>query len=204
MYLLIFTNFNYFAAWKISWQAIKYCFDDLDNLFKSPYPIENVWNLVKEHFNITKQVEILDSFYQNFDKATVASLCKKVSVLAREGDKLSEWIFEKAGEDLAKNIAAVYPKASTELTQTSGGLHVLCVGSVWLSWDLLMTGFTSWLKHNTNIEKLSLLRLTTDLGVGAAYLASDKLNLPLLRDYSKNYNVFFRYDKNKCSSNGCS
>lgn len=194
----------YFSAWKISWQAIKYCFDDLDNLSKSPYPIEKVWSAVKQYFKITKQVEILDSFYQNFDKARVSSFCKELSQLAKTGDGLSQWVFEKAGEDLAKHIAAVYPKAAPELTQAEDGLQILCVGSVWLSWDLLMTGFTSWIKQNTTIEKLSLLRLTTDLGVGAAYLASDKLSLPLKRDYSKNYNVLFRYDKNKCNLNGCS
>lgn len=134
----------------------------------------------------------------------MASLCKKLSKLARDGDKLAESIFRKAGEDIAKSIAAVYPKASPELIQDEDGLHVLCVGSVWLSWDLLMPGFISWMKKNTNIEKLALLRLTTDLGVGAAYLVSDKLNLPLKRDYSKNYNVLFRFNKNKCSANGCS
>lgn len=159
---------------------------------------------MQEHFEINKQVDILDSFYQKFDKARLSSVCEKLSCLARDGDKLSESIFRNAGQDLARNIAAVYPKASPELIRSEGGLHVLCVGSVWLSWDILMSGFISWLKENTNIEQLSLLRLTTVMGVGAAYLASDKLKLPLQRDYSKNYKVLFNYDKCKCNVNGCS
>lgn len=201
------SNLLYFCvlpAWNISLQAVKYCFDDLDNFSKAPFPIEKVWKLVQQHFNITKQVDILESFYQKFEKARISSLCKELSLLASHGDKLAESIFQKAGEDIARSIAAVYPKAAKELIQEEDGLHILCVGSVWLSWDLLMPGFISWIRKNTNIEKLALLRLTTEMGVGAAYLASDRLNLPLHRDYSKNYNVFFKYNRNQCRKNGCS
>lgn len=106
---------------------------------------------------------------------------------------------------MARGIAAVYPKASKELTDCEGGLHVLCVGSVWLSFDLLLPGFISWLEESTNIDKLSLLKLHTEMGVGAAYLASDKLDLPLQRDYAKNYTVFYRYKRGESKNvNGCS
>lgn len=196
--------FYFITAYHISWQAVKYCFDEIDNFSKAPYPIDNVWALVKQHFKITKQAEILDSFYQKFDKARIASLCKELSNLARKNDKLAEAIFYRAGQDLARSLAAVYPKASPDLTKIDGGLRILCVGSVWLSWDLLMPGFVSWIKQKTEIENLSLVKLITDLGVGAAYLASNKMHLPLQRDYSKNYNVFFMYNKKQSNTNGCS
>ncbi|CAH1156059.1 unnamed protein product [Phaedon cochleariae] len=192
------------SAWKISHRAVKYCFDDLDNFEKPPYPSERVWALVKSHFHISTQADILASFYQNFDKAHIAHLAKGLSELAKEGDALAKEIFREAGSDLARGISAVASKAANELIQQEGGLHVLCVGSVWLSWELLRPGFISWLRDNTDIQQLSLMRLETEMGVGATYLASDRLGLPLERDYSKNYRVFFKYQRGACSANGTS
>lgn len=184
-----------FAAFKISHRAVKYCFDDLDNFEKAPFPIDRVWHLVKEHFKIKTQADILDSFYKDFEKAHVASLCKKLGELARDGDELALCIFSEAGTHLARNINAVVPKVAPELINKEGGIHVLCVGSVWLSWDLLRSGFVNWIENNTKIEEMSLMRLKTEMGVGAALLASDRLNLPLDRDYSKNYTIFYSYKR---------
>ncbi|KAJ8928750.1 hypothetical protein NQ314_018603 [Rhamnusium bicolor] len=187
--------------WNISHRAVKYCFDDLDNFENPPFPTDRVWNLVKEHFKINTQADILDSFYQNFDKAFIASLCKKLAVLARDGDELSQSIFKEAGTHLARSICAVYSKASPELTEREGGIHILCVGSVWLSWDLLMSGFINWLDNNTIVEKMSLMRLKTEMGVGAALMAADRLNLHLERDYFRNYTVFYQYRRGVSSTN---
>ncbi|CAG9770878.1 unnamed protein product [Ceutorhynchus assimilis] len=185
------------SAWDIARKAIKYCFDDLDNFEPAPYSIDNLWNLVQKFFNIKQQTGILDYIYKDFDKSRIALMCKSVADLAREGDALSSHIFQQAGRDLAKSIAAVAGKASKELTNRDGGLHVICVGSVWLSWDLLQCGFTSFLQKNTSMKKLTLLRLKTEMGVGAAYMAADRLNLKLERDYSKNYQVFSVYNRAK-------
>lgn len=193
------------SAWYISLNAVKYCFDNIDNFQQPPYSSEKVWSLVKNFFQIQNQADILDSFYKNFDKSRISLMCKSLAILAREGDKLSQHIFQQAGSDLAKSIAAVAPKAAPELMNQSGGLHVVCVGSVWLSWDLLQCGFISWLQQNSRIEKLSLMRLKTEMGVGAALMASDRLNLRLDRDYSKNYDVFYLYSRGKdkiCNGNG--
>lgn len=118
--------------------------------------------------------------------------------MAQEGDSLAQKIFDEAGRDIARNICAVVPKAAKELKEREGGIHILCVGSVWLSWELLSDGFVKYLRENSDFDKLSLMRGTTDMGVGAAYMASDRLNLPLVRDYSKNYKVFYRFDRCKC------
>ncbi|KAJ8947386.1 hypothetical protein NQ318_017749 [Aromia moschata] len=188
-------------AWRIAHRAIKCCFDDLDGFEKPPFPIDRVWSLVKEHFKIKTQADILDSFYKNFDKAYIASLCKKLVQLAREDDELSQSIFTEAGTYLARNISAVVVKAAPELTDRDGGIHILCVGSVWLSWDLLRSGFIKWMENNTSIDKMSLMKLNTEMGVGAALMASDRLHLPLERDYSKNYTVFYRYKRGVCCAN---
>ncbi|XP_066261437.1 N-acetyl-D-glucosamine kinase [Euwallacea similis] len=182
------------SAWNISWMAVKYCFDALDNFEQPPFPMEQVWDLIKDFFAIQTQADILDSFYANFDKSHIALLCKNLADLARNrDDKLAKYIFERAGTDLAKSIAAVTKKASEELINKPGGLHVICVGSVWLSWDLLQKGFVGYLHNETTIEELTLLRLKTEMGVGAAFMAADRLNLKLDRDYSKNYDVFAVY-----------
>nr|XP_023029015.1 N-acetyl-D-glucosamine kinase isoform X1 [Leptinotarsa decemlineata] len=187
------------SAWHMSYRAVKYCFDDIDNFEKAPYPIDRVWELVKSHFKIEKQADILDSFYNKFDKSFIASMTKSLSELARDGDKLSQEIFREAGTHLAKSISAVVPKASPELTQQEGGIHVICVGSVWLSWDLLKLGFIDCLRKNRSVTKMTLVRLKTEMGVGAAFMAADKLNLPLARDYSKNYKAFFIYVNASCN-----
>ncbi|XP_030747540.1 N-acetyl-D-glucosamine kinase [Sitophilus oryzae] len=190
------------SAWNIAYLGIKYCFDDLDNFHKAPHPIDKVWTLIKRHFNIRDQFGMLDIVYRNFDKSRIALLCKYLAELATEGDPLANNIFNTAGTDLARSIAAVADKAAPELMNKKGGLNVVCVGSVWLSWDLLKDGFVTYLNENSNIERLSLLRLKTEMGVGAALMASDKLKLRLDRDYSKNYTIFYSYSKrSECNCN---
>lgn len=165
----------------------------MDGFNPAPHSIECVWNTVKEHFNVKTKEELLEHFYTKFDKAFIASLCKKIATCANEGDKLSQLFFEESGRHLAKFLAAVISKASEELTNREGGIHILCVGSVWLSWNLIKPSFVSYLLENTKIEDMTLMRLTTTLAVGAAYMAADKLNINLKRDYSKNYNILFRF-----------
>lgn len=182
----------------MSFRAVKYCFDDLDDLEKPPYPTDEIWAAVKAHFHVESQAAILSHFYQNFDKARIASLCKDLSRLAQKGDKLSKHIFEEAGVYLAKSVAAVVRKAHAEIVER--GIPVLCVGSVWLSWELLKPGFVTWLQKNTELKEISLLKSKITMAVGAAYMAADKAGLDISRDYSKNYSVFFKYDRQTAAS----
>ncbi|XP_019865263.1 N-acetyl-D-glucosamine kinase [Aethina tumida] len=183
------------SAWKIVQRAIKYCFDDLDNFAKSPHPIDRTWREIQEYFKIKTQADLLGTFYGSFDKAFISKLCKQLSEVANEGDSLARHIFEEAGTDLAKSISSVICKASPELTEKEDGIQINCVGSVWLSWRLLKKGFIEYLNTNSDVQKLSLIKLTTSSSVGAALMASDKLDIPVARDYSKNYEVFFKYTK---------
>lgn len=193
--LLTPLNAMTFSAWKIAFRSIKYCFDDLDHFEEPPYPTDAVWEIVKDHFGIQSQPDLLDHFYSRFDKAKIASLCKKIADLANKGDKFSKYIFEEAGAHLAKSIATVVRKASSELVEKEGGVHVVCVGSVWLSWELLKPGFVTWIRKNTEIRMISLLRLTKTTAVGACYMAADKAGLQIRKDYSDNYTVLYKYDK---------
>lgn len=151
--------------------------------------------MLKSYFKIEHIQDFLNIYYADFDKAKIAGVCKDLAALATSGDKLCQMVFEEAGSDLARAIAAVAPKASNELKTCQGGVHVLCVGSVWLGWDLLKPGFISYLEKNSDISEISLLRASTSLALGAAYMAADKHNVTIKRDYTKNYNVFFKYTK---------
>ncbi|KAK9717822.1 BadF/BadG/BcrA/BcrD ATPase family [Popillia japonica] len=168
------------SAYKIALRAVKACFDDLDGFSPAPHPIQRVWSTVQEHFNVDCKESILQHFYTKFDKPFIASIAKKLANCANDGDKLSQLFFHEAGTDLAQALSAVIPKASPELTNREGGIHILCVGSVWLSWALLKPGFISYLMDNTNIEDMTLMRMTATMAIGAAYMAADKFRR---RDY---------------------
>lgn len=181
---------------------MKACFNAQDDFKTPPYPIDDVWELVKQHFQVQDITALLQPFYSNFDKAFIASLCKSLAGLAHKGDKLARSFFEEAGRDLARALAAVIKKASPKLTDRHGGIHILCVGSVWLSWDLLQFGFVDYIEKEANIKQLSLMKLTTPMSVGAAYMAADKCKLPLQRDYERNYTVFYKYKRGGCCVTG--
>lgn len=183
------------SAWSISHKAIKCCFDELDSFAESPHSTEKVWKVIKEHFDIESQMDLLPHFYTNFDKPFIASLCKKLSSIANEGDELSKFIFKQSGENLARALAAVIVKASPDLYNAKGALQALCVGSVWLSWNLLKDGFVSWMDNHTNIKQLSLVKVTATMAIGPAYMVADELNIDLPRNYKNNYEEFYTYTK---------
>ena len=61
-------------------------------------------------------------------------------IAATEGDKLCQSLFVEAGKVLAQHVIAVEPKISQSLLEGAGGLHVVCVGSVWKSWESMKPG----------------------------------------------------------------
>lgn len=61
----------------------------------------------------------------------------KLAKLAKHGDALSQHLFAEAGSTLAAHIAALAHKS------TAARLRVVCVGSVWNSWDALKPGVLS-------------------------------------------------------------
>lgn len=56
-------------------------------------------------------IDILKYAYQDFDKLVFASVCKKMSELANNGDALAKHLFFLNGRDLARHINAVLPFA---------------------------------------------------------------------------------------------
>lgn len=190
------------AAYWIAWRAVKTIFDHKDNFEKCPYDIANVWELIKSHFNIQHRRDLLEHCYAKFDKSFYARLCQKLAVAAHDGDELSLSIFTDAGRQLARSIAALLPRVDQELIK-EGFLSIVCVGSVWLSFDLLKEGFLKELSRHSICYELRFKKLKESMAIGACYLAADSIKFDLSRDYSKNYEVFFSYHESDNENGVC-
>lgn len=188
------------AFW-IAHRAVKTVFDHEDKLHMSPYDTSAVWEQMKKHFNIETRYDLLDHCYAKFDKAFFASLCEKLSHLATKGDALCLHLFEDAGRYLAKATAALTPNVSEKLL-VNGDLNIVCVGSVWKSWDLLKDGFIKEIAKSSNKFGLNLITLTQAMAIGAVYLGADSIKFDLPRDYSHNYDIFQHFAPNDAKING--
>lgn len=180
------------SAWWISNRAVKYVFDDMDNFIRSPYPTERVWRLIQEHFNIETQEDLLQHCYSRFHKAFFAGLCKKLAELAKDGDKLAALVFSEGGSVMARHVLAITDKVDKALL-VCDTLDIVCVGSVFLSWDLLCKSFIKELDTADLPFALRLLRITKTMAYGAAYMAADHLKFNMPRNYQDNYKVFHHY-----------
>ncbi|XP_030369506.1 N-acetyl-D-glucosamine kinase [Scaptodrosophila lebanonensis] len=195
------------SAWFISYRAIKVVFDDMDNFEKSPVPTDKTWALIKEHFNIDTRYDMLPHCYAKFDKPFFANLCQKLAENAEKGDLLALSLFREAGAHLARMIKALLPNVHKSLVGKSGDLSVVCVGSVWSSWNLLKEAFITELQKIKLEYNLKLVRITKSSAYGACYLGADNANYALPRNYADNFTVLYTYDgrrsSNTAGENGC-
>ena len=53
---------------------------------------------------------------------------------------------------LGKHILALSGYIGKDLREGEGGLNIVCVGSVWKSWDLLKDGFLEGMKDQEGIS----------------------------------------------------
>ncbi|KFM64276.1 N-acetyl-D-glucosamine kinase, partial [Stegodyphus mimosarum] len=156
------------AMW-ISLKAVKTVFDSEDNLVLCPYDISKVKELMLQHFKVNDKFGILEHCYANFNKTSFAGLCAKLAEAARtEKDPLCCHIFYEAGKVLGAMVVALKPKVHKELLESDNGLPIVCVGSVFKSWDLLEKGFIDGIKNHYN--KCTLMTLNCSAAIGAAYL----------------------------------
>lgn len=185
------------GAWWISYKAIKAVFDHEDNLEICPYDTTVAWDLIKSHFNVEHRRDFLEHCYASFQKSFYARLCQKMSVAASNGDELCQRIFVDAGRQLARMVSALLPRVDQSLIET-GHLSIICVGSVWQSWELLKPGFVKELTQRDIPYELRLLQLkpNVSMAIGACFMAADSIDFPMPRDYSQNYEIFFNYAGN--------
>jgi len=184
------------GAWWIAHKACKVYFDHVDNLNNAPADINVVQELIFSHFNIQDRFGILSHCYDNFSKADFAALSKKIAEAAISGDALCIWLFREGGRMLGKHIRALSNNVSPELKGAEGGLNIVCVGSVWKSWELLKAGFLEGIKDERgqpSIRELTMVKLTVGMATGATYLGAKAAGQYMPRNFQNNVEKFFHY-----------
>ncbi|XP_060239438.1 N-acetyl-D-glucosamine kinase isoform X4 [Meriones unguiculatus] len=190
------------AAWKAYWishQAVKIVFDSMDNLEAAPHDIGYVKQAMFNYFQVPDRLGILTHLYRDFDKSKFAGFCRKIAEGAQQGDPLCQHIFRKAGEMLGRHIVAVLPKIDPVLFQGKLGLPILCVGSVWKSWELLKEGFLLALTQGRDLQaqnafsSFTLMKLRHSSALGGASLGARHAGHHLPMDYSTNAIAFYSY-----------
>ena len=175
------------SGYWIAQQAIKTVFDAEDHMEEPEHDVSWLKQRVYEYFNMKAPNDILPFFYETFDKQHIAGLCQTLAEKGA-GDPLCRSLFFTAGQVLAKHIRAIAPHISHEMLSVPGGLHVVCEGSVWKSWDLLREGFLSTLcpprQKAVPFKEFRLVRLTQPAAIGAALLGAKKVGDKLPVDYS--------------------
>ncbi|XP_046557217.1 N-acetyl-D-glucosamine kinase-like [Haliotis rubra] len=183
------------SAYWISHKALKMYFDKEDNLVECPYDTTAVKDIMCSYFEIKDRPELLNFLYAKFEKAKIAGMCKELAKCAVDTkDPLCLHIFEEAGKLLARHILALGPKMDKKILEGDGGLHVVCVGSVWKSWSLLEPGFVAVMSEGgpkLGIPEVTLMELLVSGAVGAASLGARDVNFDLPMDYKANAKIFF-------------
>ncbi|XP_066586746.1 N-acetyl-D-glucosamine kinase isoform X2 [Prorops nasuta] len=183
------------GGWWIARLAIKTVFDDIDGLVRAPYPVTYVWPAMRSYFGVQDLRGMLPYLYTNFDKSHVAAFTKEIVAGCEKRDPLCLHIFGEAGKTLAKHVLALSKKADSELREQSGGLRVICVGSIFQSWTFLKKGFTEEIHKNGFLAYLTLMKLSKPAAVGGCYIAAEKSDISFVKPYKDNAETFYQYNK---------
>uniref|UniRef100_UPI00398F7E53 N-acetyl-D-glucosamine kinase isoform X2 n=2 Tax=Pristiophorus japonicus TaxID=55135 RepID=UPI00398F7E53 len=185
------------SAYWISQLAIKTVFDATDNFKLAPYSISLVEEAMYKYFQISNRMGLLTHLYRTFEKSNIAGFCRKLAECAVAGDALCCYIFRRAGRELAQHIVALLPKADKMLFEGDLGLSIVCVGSVWDSWDLLKDGFLEVLNKvmqkpvGKDLSKFTLMKLKHTSAVGAASLGARHVGYHLPMQYAHHVDIFY-------------
>ncbi|KAK7484940.1 hypothetical protein BaRGS_00023860 [Batillaria attramentaria] len=183
------------SGYWIAQRALKIYFDHEDNLIPSAHDVTFVKKAMQEYFGIEERAGLLPFLYSKFEKSKIAGFCKILADAAiKQGEPLCCAVFSDAGKVLAEHILAVAPKMDKKLLSQDGGLHVVCVGSVFKSWQVLRPGFEAAMKArgpSVGISNITLLTLQTSAAIGATALGARAANVKLPLDYAANVQTFY-------------
>ena len=191
------------AHW-IVLKSLKMIYEDMDGFTQSLYSTDYLKQAMFDYFQMKDKYCILPHLYpkdgKTIDKQMIAKFCMEgILKGAVNGDLLCLHLFKLAGVQLGKHIKALIPKMDLELLNSEGGLKVVCVGSVWKSWDYLKVGFLAGLTPVTDEEKklkeitLVKLRPEAKASQGACLWAAVKAGFSFPMDYSKMSYSFFNH-----------
>ncbi|XP_011309756.1 N-acetyl-D-glucosamine kinase [Fopius arisanus] len=185
------------GAFWIAHKAAKYVFDDLDGLQKAPHPISFVWPAMRAFFHVPNRKAMLPHLYSNFNKSKFALFTKELAThLKTSDDPLCLSLFTSAGQNLAKHVNALAPNAHNDLKFGGGGIKVICVGSVWKSWEYMKKGFHDEIQEAKLVDELTLTKLTVPSAIGACYAAAEKIKCDTLEKlYDQHTEAFFHYKR---------
>jgi len=185
------------SAWWIALTAVKLYMDHLDNFNSAPHDINVVQEIIFNHFEIKDRFGILPHTYDEFSKAKYAGLTKKLAEGANRGDAMCRWLFRAAGRGLSQHIVALSGTVSTQLIKAEGGLRIVCVGSVWNSWNLLKPGFLEGMQprndRDVEIAEYTMVQLNVGMATGAAYLGAKEAGWRLPRNFQNNVIKFYHH-----------
>ncbi|XP_028403273.1 N-acetyl-D-glucosamine kinase-like [Dendronephthya gigantea] len=194
------------SGYWISHMAMKTVYDDADGMVQSPHDVQFVKDEMYNYFNLEKPFDILEPLYRNFDKGKVAHFTTTLAKGAIEkGDPLCRYLFKEAGVRLGHHVNALETKVDEQLAKSEDGLKVMCVGSVFKSWEILEAGFVEGLKRGHDrrpppYKSLVLLRPKVQSSIGAAILGAKAIGERFPVDYSKNTESFFTFTPECCNN----
>ena len=192
------------ASW-IVLETLKTIYEDADGFNRSPHSVGYLKRAMFDYFKMTDMFGILPHLYpsdaKSIDKLHLAKFCVFGIVKgAEQSDLLSLHMLKSAGVELGKHVKALIPKMEVGLCNRSGGVKIICVGTVWKSWIYLKEGFLQGIAPQTDEEKqlkeFTLLRLKpgAKASVGAAAWAAKHAGHTLQLDYSKMSEEFFNHN----------
>ncbi|XP_078080645.1 N-acetyl-D-glucosamine kinase [Mustelus asterias] len=187
------------SAYWISHLAMKTVFDAIDNYKPTSFSIRLTEEAMYDYFQVSQRMGILTHLYRTFEKSKIAGFCRALAEVAVAGDHLSRHIFTRAGQELAWHVAAVLPQADKKLHEGELGLTIVCVGSVWNSWNLLRDGFVEVLQEATqkpmgrDLKKVTMMKLKHSSALGAAKLGARHVGYELPMNYADNVDIFFEH-----------
>ena len=100
---------------------------------------------------------------------------------------------------LASHLAALLPHVDASSAAADGGLKVICIGSVWKSWNMFRDAFLDELNalggaHAGLLRSMTLLRPRADASVGAALRVAASYGVRVQIDYAELTEVMHAMD----------
>ena len=170
------------SAIQIALSAIRLYFqlvEGREHLHFSVKDLDMVETLLSQHFELSPSWKKSDLYHTLYStsigdmKARVAGLTERIASAAEKGDRVCSFLFKQAGIELGDMICAVLQRRTFP-----GGTNscVVCVGSVFQSWTLLMQGVWQSLTYRGLQSAISgIYHIHGSSAYGAARVAASKL-----------------------------